>query len=59
MIDADVAIDFSVGDAVPVNLPRLAARGLNVVIGTTGWQARVDVREGLARTVEWYRRERA
>lgn len=36
---ADVAIDFSTGDAVPANLPRLAARGLNVVIGTTGWQA--------------------
>ncbi len=35
---ADVAIDFSVGDAVPDNLPRLAARGVNVVIGTTGWQ---------------------
>jgi 4-hydroxy-tetrahydrodipicolinate reductase len=37
--DADVAVDFSTGDAVPRNLPRLAARGLNVVIGTTGWQA--------------------
>jgi 4-hydroxy-tetrahydrodipicolinate reductase len=36
---ADVAIDFSTGGAVPSNLPRLAARGLNVVIGTTGWQA--------------------
>jgi 4-hydroxy-tetrahydrodipicolinate reductase len=37
--DADVAIDFSLADAVPVNLPRLAARGMDVVIGTTGWQA--------------------
>lgn len=36
---AEVAIDFSTSDAVPANLPRLAARGLNVVIGTTGWQA--------------------
>jgi len=36
---ADVAIDFSVADAVPLNLPRLAERGINVVIGTTGWQA--------------------
>ncbi len=36
--DADVAIDFSVADAVPSNLPRLAARGMDVVIGTTGWQ---------------------
>jgi 4-hydroxy-tetrahydrodipicolinate reductase len=37
---ADVAIDFSVADAVPDNLRRLAARGTNVVIGTTGWGAR-------------------
>lgn len=36
--DADVAIDFSVGEAVPENLPRLAARGISVVVGTTGWQ---------------------
>ena len=36
---ADVAIDFSVADAVPENLRRLAARGTNVVIGTTGWNA--------------------
>ena len=34
---ADVAIDFSTGDAVPINFPLLAARGLDVVIGTTGW----------------------
>jgi 4-hydroxy-tetrahydrodipicolinate reductase len=38
--DADVAVDFSIADAVPDNLQRLAARGTNVVIGTTGWQAR-------------------
>jgi 4-hydroxy-tetrahydrodipicolinate reductase len=37
--DADVAIDFSTADAVQANLPRLAARGTNVVIGTTGWRA--------------------
>ncbi len=37
--DADVAIDFSVADAVPVNLRGLASRGMSVVIGTTGWQA--------------------
>jgi 4-hydroxy-tetrahydrodipicolinate reductase len=36
---ADVAIDFTIPDAVPVNLPKLAARRLNVVVGTTGWQA--------------------
>jgi 4-hydroxy-tetrahydrodipicolinate reductase len=37
--DADVAIDFSTSDAVPVNFPKLAARGFDVVIGTTGWAA--------------------
>jgi 4-hydroxy-tetrahydrodipicolinate reductase len=35
---AEVAIDFSLGVAVPANLPRLASRGINVVVGTTGWQ---------------------
>ena len=35
---ADVAIDFSTAAAIPVNLPRLAARGMNVVVGTTGWE---------------------
>lgn len=34
----DVAIDFSVPAAVPRHLAQLAAWGLNVVIGTTGWQ---------------------
>jgi 4-hydroxy-tetrahydrodipicolinate reductase len=37
--DVDVAIDFTVADAVPHNLPLLARAGLNVVIGTTGWAA--------------------
>ena len=36
---ADVAIDFTLADAVPKNLPQLAERRINVVIGTTGWQA--------------------
>ena len=35
----DVAIDFSQAEAVAGNLPALAARQVNVVIGTTGWQA--------------------
>jgi 4-hydroxy-tetrahydrodipicolinate reductase len=35
----DVAVDFSTAEAVAVNLPLLAARGINVVVGTTGWQA--------------------
>jgi 4-hydroxy-tetrahydrodipicolinate reductase len=36
---ADVAIDFTLPEAVPVTLPVLAARGINCVIGTTGWHA--------------------
>src|SRR5688500_9157256 len=36
---ADVAIDFSTAEALPANLRRLAARGMNVVVGTTGWAA--------------------
>ena len=36
---AEVAIDFTFPEAVRANLPRLAARGVNAVIGTTGWQA--------------------
>jgi 4-hydroxy-tetrahydrodipicolinate reductase len=35
----DVAIDFTLADAVVKNLPQLAARKINVVIGTTGWQS--------------------
>ena len=37
---ADVAIDFSVAEAVPGNVAVLARRGTPVVIGTTGWQAK-------------------
>ena len=37
--NVDVAIDFTLADAVPRNLPQLAQRKINVVIGTTGWQA--------------------
>ena len=36
---ADVAIDFSMAEAVPANVRRLAERGVHVVIGTTGWAA--------------------
>lgn len=35
----DVAIDFTLAEAVPKNLPQLADRRINVVIGTTGWHA--------------------
>ncbi len=37
--EADVAVDFSVGAAVPDTVARLARRGTPIVIGTTGWQA--------------------
>ena len=37
--DVDVAIDFTLADAVTRNFPQLATRKINVVIGTTGWQA--------------------
>jgi 4-hydroxy-tetrahydrodipicolinate reductase len=36
---ADVAIDFSTADALLTNTRRLASRGVNLVIGTTGWAA--------------------
>jgi 4-hydroxy-tetrahydrodipicolinate reductase len=35
---ADIAIDFSVGDAVPSTVARLAKQRIPIVIGTTGWQ---------------------
>jgi len=35
----DVAIDFSLADAVPANVPALATRGIDIVLGTTGWQS--------------------
>ena len=35
----DVAIDFSDASALAQNLPRVAALGINLVVGTTGWQA--------------------
>lgn len=35
----DVAIDFTIPDAVVGNVTTLAGHGINVVLGTTGWQA--------------------
>jgi 4-hydroxy-tetrahydrodipicolinate reductase len=35
----DVAIDFTFPDAVKPNVEALARLGINIVIGTTGWQA--------------------
>jgi 4-hydroxy-tetrahydrodipicolinate reductase len=46
--EADVAIDFSTADAVRVNLPQLAERRTNVVIGTTGWHAHERELRGIA-----------
>jgi len=34
----DVAVDFSTAASVPVNAPILARRGINLVVGTTGWR---------------------
>jgi 4-hydroxy-tetrahydrodipicolinate reductase len=34
----DVAVDFTTPDAVLANVTALAGRGLNIVLGTTGWQ---------------------
>jgi 4-hydroxy-tetrahydrodipicolinate reductase len=49
-VEADVAIDFTVPDAVPRNLPLLARRGINAVVGTTGWSAHESaMREVVAR----------
>jgi 4-hydroxy-tetrahydrodipicolinate reductase len=33
----DVAVEFSVPEAAPANCERLAALGVNAVVGTTGW----------------------
>jgi 4-hydroxy-tetrahydrodipicolinate reductase len=46
--DADVAVDFSVPSAVAENLPKLAARRMNVVIGTTGWHEHEQEMRGVA-----------
>jgi len=36
--NVDVAIDFTMPGAVIGNVERIAARGINIVVGTTGWQ---------------------
>lgn len=40
--DIDVAIEFSVPDTAAENLARLAALGVNTVVGTTGWTQHMD-----------------
>jgi 4-hydroxy-tetrahydrodipicolinate reductase len=45
----DVAIDFSTAEATLETLPKLAAHGVSLVIGTTGWLAREpELREAVA-----------
>jgi 4-hydroxy-tetrahydrodipicolinate reductase len=39
---ADVAIEFTVPEAVPGNIEKLAAMRLPVVVGTTGWSKHMD-----------------
>jgi 4-hydroxy-tetrahydrodipicolinate reductase len=46
--EVDVAIDFTLADAVVKNLPQLAARRISVVIGTTGWQAQEPAMRAVA-----------
>jgi len=38
----DVAIDFSIADAVPKNVESSVRAGVPLVIGTTGWHSQVD-----------------
>src|SRR4029077_14431774 len=40
--DIDVAIDFSIPAAVGRNVEGIAALGVNLVVGTTGWLEQVD-----------------
>jgi 4-hydroxy-tetrahydrodipicolinate reductase len=38
----DVAVDFSIPSAVPRNVEGIAALGVNLVVGTTGWLEHLD-----------------
>jgi len=38
----DVAVDFSIPAAVAENVERMAALGVNIVLGTTGWLSELD-----------------
>ena len=42
MRGCDVAIDFSIADAVPKNAEACARAKVPLVVGTTGWQSRLD-----------------
>lgn len=46
----DVAIDFSIPSAVAENVERIAALGVNMVLGTTGWNEQAgSVKDAVAR----------
>src|SRR5262245_58986841 len=46
----DVAIDFSTASSVPVNAERIAALGIPLVVGTTGWGEHLaEVRDAVER----------
>jgi len=48
--NVDVAVDFSTAEATLATVPRLAAHGVSLVVGTTGWQAReAELREAVTR----------
>jgi len=48
--DVAVAVDFSTPEATLVTAPRLAALGVDLVVGTTGWLEREsELREAVAR----------
>src|SRR5262245_19618854 len=45
----DVAIDFSTPESVTSNVPALATRGIDLVVGTTGWgQPEASLRAAIA-----------
>lgn len=46
---ARVAVDFSVAGAVPGNVREAARHGVNVVVGTTGWDAEREAVENAVR----------
>jgi 4-hydroxy-tetrahydrodipicolinate reductase len=47
----DVAVDFSTAEGTLATAPRLAALGVSLVLGTTGWQAReAELREVVSRS---------
>jgi 4-hydroxy-tetrahydrodipicolinate reductase len=46
----DAAVEFSIPSAVAENVERISALGVNMVVGTTGWQAQMErVKAAVAR----------